>query len=221
MWRRAVFVLWWAMCSLGVQAQQVVEGVRFERDTVVQGQSLVLNGAGLRAMMIIKVYAAGLYLPQVAKTAPQALSAAGAKRVRIVMLRNVSAQRLAGNLLSGVQETTPTTAETQALAPRLDWSKAFLGNIGELPGFTMGPSVDLHAAGTVALNAAGQVDAAVEILGPLKPQISAKAVRLLGVMGACRRKDQPLVPVVRVLPGAMCAVVCACICSQPGSRLQR
>ena len=47
----------------------------------------------------------------------------------------------------------------------------------------------------------GQLDAAVEILGPLKPQISAKAVRLLGVMGASRPKDQPHVPVVRELPG--------------------
>jgi tripartite-type tricarboxylate transporter receptor subunit TctC len=47
----------------------------------------------------------------------------------------------------------------------------------------------------------GQVDAAVEILGPLKPQISAKAVRLLGVMGATRPKVQPQVPVVRELPG--------------------
>jgi tripartite-type tricarboxylate transporter receptor subunit TctC len=47
----------------------------------------------------------------------------------------------------------------------------------------------------------GQVDAVVEIWGPLKPQINAKAVRLLGVMGASRPKDQPQVPVVRELPG--------------------
>ena len=47
----------------------------------------------------------------------------------------------------------------------------------------------------------GQIDAAVEILGPLKPQINAKAVRLLGVMGANRPKDQAQVPVVRELPG--------------------
>jgi tripartite-type tricarboxylate transporter receptor subunit TctC len=47
----------------------------------------------------------------------------------------------------------------------------------------------------------GQVDVVVEILGPLKPQISANAVRLLGVMGAKRPKDQPQVPVVRELPG--------------------
>ncbi|WP_322993166.1 tripartite tricarboxylate transporter substrate binding protein [Limnohabitans sp.] len=47
----------------------------------------------------------------------------------------------------------------------------------------------------------GQVDVVVEILGPLKPQISAKAVRLLGVMGSSRPKDQPQVPVVQELPG--------------------
>ena len=47
----------------------------------------------------------------------------------------------------------------------------------------------------------GQVDAVVEILGPLKPQINAKAVRLLGVMGANRPKDMPQIPVVRELSG--------------------
>ena len=47
----------------------------------------------------------------------------------------------------------------------------------------------------------GQVDMAVEILGPLKPQISAKAIRLLGVMGEQRPKDMPQVPTLRELPG--------------------
>lgn len=47
----------------------------------------------------------------------------------------------------------------------------------------------------------GQVDLAVEILGPLKPQINAKAVRLLGVMGEQRPKDMPGVPTLRELPG--------------------
>jgi tripartite-type tricarboxylate transporter receptor subunit TctC len=47
----------------------------------------------------------------------------------------------------------------------------------------------------------GQVDMAVEILGPLKPQINAKAIRLLGVMGEQRPKDMPQVPTLRELPG--------------------
>jgi len=47
----------------------------------------------------------------------------------------------------------------------------------------------------------GQIDVAVEILGPMKPQIQAKAVRLLGVMGERRPKDLPQTPTVRELPG--------------------
>lgn len=47
----------------------------------------------------------------------------------------------------------------------------------------------------------GQIDVAVEILGPLKPQIHAKAMRLLGVMGENRPRDWPQTPVVRELPG--------------------
>ena len=47
----------------------------------------------------------------------------------------------------------------------------------------------------------GQVDMAVEILGPLRPQIAARAVRLLGVMGDQRPKDMPQVPTLRELPG--------------------
>ena len=47
----------------------------------------------------------------------------------------------------------------------------------------------------------GQVDMAVEILGPLQPQIAARAVRLLGVMGEQRPVDMPQVPTLRELPG--------------------
>ena len=47
----------------------------------------------------------------------------------------------------------------------------------------------------------GQVDMAVEILGPLKSQIGARAVRLLGVMGEQRPQDMPQVPTLRELPG--------------------
>ncbi|NBO14277.1 MAG: tripartite tricarboxylate transporter substrate binding protein [Betaproteobacteria bacterium] len=46
----------------------------------------------------------------------------------------------------------------------------------------------------------GQIDLAVEILGPLKPQISAKAVRLLAVMGEQRPADLPDTPTLKELP---------------------
>lgn len=42
----------------------------------------------------------------------------------------------------------------------------------------------------------GQIDAAIEILGPMKPQIQAKAVRALAVMGDTRPADLPGVALV-------------------------
>jgi tripartite-type tricarboxylate transporter receptor subunit TctC len=53
--------------------------------------------------------------------------------------------------------------------------------------------------GTPALVSAllgGSVDAAVEILGPVMPQVSGKAVRVLALMGPKRRESMPDVPTV-------------------------
>lgn len=47
----------------------------------------------------------------------------------------------------------------------------------------------------------GQIDASVAVLGLPKPHISAKSVRLLGVMGQRRPQDMPQVPTVRDLLG--------------------
>jgi tripartite-type tricarboxylate transporter receptor subunit TctC len=54
-------------------------------------------------------------------------------------------------------------------------------------------------SGTPALFAAllgGSVDAAVEIVGPVIPQVAGKAVRILAVMGAKRREGMPDAPTV-------------------------
>lgn len=121
----------WCGVSASAFAQKVVEGVRFEPRVSVQGQSLSLNGAGLRAMMIVRVYAAGLYLPQPASTADAVLASPGPKRVRIVMLRKVSGERLADNLVTGIRDTTPASAEQVALAARVETLRATMLQLGE------------------------------------------------------------------------------------------
>ncbi|HEX7557749.1 MAG TPA: tripartite tricarboxylate transporter substrate-binding protein, partial [Usitatibacter sp.] len=53
--------------------------------------------------------------------------------------------------------------------------------------------------GTPALVSAllgGSVDAAVEILGPVMPQVTGKTVRVLALMGSKRRESLPEVPTV-------------------------
>lgn len=87
---------------------------------------------------------------------------------------------------------TINIGSTQHLAAELLRSQANL--IAQIVPYNGTPAV---------LNAlrGGQIDLAIEILGPLKPQISAKAVRLLGVMGEQRPHDMPAVPTLRELPG--------------------
>jgi hypothetical protein len=121
----------WGGVSASAWAQKVVEGVRFEPRVSVQGQALSLNGAGLRAMMIVRVYAAGLYLPQPASTADAVLATPGPKRVRIVMLRKVSGERLADNLVTGIRDTTRSSAEQTALAARVEALRATMLQLGE------------------------------------------------------------------------------------------
>jgi len=62
-------VRWLMVLTLGASGAAVasvprtVEGIPFEASAAVQGQQLVLNGAGLRAMMIVKVYAIACICP--------------------------------------------------------------------------------------------------------------------------------------------------------------
>jgi len=126
-----------AMCWLTMalnspfsQAAQDVAGVRFEDQCKLANQSLTLNGAGVRVKMIVKVYAVGLYVPH-KETAPAAiLNQPGPKSIRIVMLRDVSAERLAEGLLQGMLDNL-TDAERRALQPRLDELESAMLSAGD------------------------------------------------------------------------------------------
>lgn len=107
-----------------------VGGVRFDESQVVQGQSLVLNGVGLRVKMIIKVYAMGLYLPKREATVPGVLAMSGPKNIRIVMLRDVSGERLSESLIEGLRANTPA-AEQATLQARVEELEAAMLRAGE------------------------------------------------------------------------------------------
>ena len=71
-----------------------LEGVKLDDQVRVDGQEIKLNGIALRTRFaIFKVYVAGLYLPEKTRSAQQAIDAGGAKRMVLVMLRDVSAEQ--------------------------------------------------------------------------------------------------------------------------------
>jgi tripartite-type tricarboxylate transporter receptor subunit TctC len=89
---------------------------------------------------------------------------------------------------------TPNVGTTQNLAAEL--FKASAGIDAQVVPFNGTPPVITALRG-------GQLDAAVDILGPLMPQIASKALRPLAVLGDKRAPQLPDVPVARETGGAL------------------
>lgn len=106
---------------LGAAADGPIElaGVKYEPVAQVGSAKLVLNGAGIRYKAIFKVYTAGLYLG--AKTSnPEAIfQSNGARRMHIVMLREIDADDLGKLFTKGMQEN----------ASREEFAKSIPGTI--------------------------------------------------------------------------------------------
>ena len=81
------------------------EGQKFEPTVQVGGQTLNLNGVGLRRRAIFKVYVAGLYVPQKSGNAATLISDKGARRVSLRMLRDVDAESFIDSFNDGSKTT--------------------------------------------------------------------------------------------------------------------
>lgn len=96
-----------AALSIAASAGAVeVAGVKLDDSARVANQELKLNGAGIRYKAIFKVYVAGLYLPEKKSTVAEVLASPGARRVTIVMLRDISNEELGRGFMSGIQQNS-------------------------------------------------------------------------------------------------------------------
>lgn len=120
-----------AMAPLSAHAVLEVSGVKFEDTYGLAGQQLQLNGAGMRKMMIIKVYALGLYVQRKDTNVQTVMNQPGPKSLHVVMMRDVKAQKLIDALVSGVEDNS-SEAEFAALQPRLNRLAAGLRAAGEV-----------------------------------------------------------------------------------------
>ncbi len=100
------FRFWWGLlllAAVNVQAAEL-EGVMLEDRVRVDGQELQLNGIALRTRYIyVKVYVAGLYLPEKATTARGAFDLRGPKRIVLVMMREASADEFCDSIEAGLR----------------------------------------------------------------------------------------------------------------------
>lgn len=108
-----------------------VAGVKLDDSVVVDGAPLVLNGAGVRSRVFIKVYVAGLYLPQKSNQASAIAQVNGPRRLVLRMMRSLDAQTLTDALEEGVRNNSSATELAQAKAA-MDDLVAQMRKIGKL-----------------------------------------------------------------------------------------
>ena len=117
-----------ALFALPATAKEVA-GVNFTDTATVGGQSLTLNGVGLRRKAIFKVYVLGLYLQTPSKDAAKVIAADELKQVRMVMKRDLKKDQISEAIVNGFKANAKDTLP--ALQARLDKLAAALPDLKE------------------------------------------------------------------------------------------
>lgn len=107
-----------------------IEGVEFQPTVQVGGQTLQLNGAGVRTRAFFDVYAAGLYVPQKSSSPAALLAQTGPRRVAMTMLRDVDAETFSEAVTNGLKANN-SAPQLAAVAAQIEMLQANLKAIGE------------------------------------------------------------------------------------------
>ncbi|RYF16784.1 MAG: hypothetical protein EOO30_09765 [Comamonadaceae bacterium] len=110
---------------LTVAAQVTVSGVKYEENVSVAGSKLLLNGAGTRYKGPFRVYTAGLYVGKKAATTEELLGQPGAKRMTVVMLRDIDASELGKLFIRGVEDNMERSAMSKLIPGLMRMSQIF------------------------------------------------------------------------------------------------
>jgi hypothetical protein len=103
-------ILLTALVALSLAAPAMagtLAGVTLPDKAEVKGQTLVLNGMGLRKKFVIKVYVGGLYLPQKERSAQKILAGDGPYRMVMHFIYDVSKDQMCEAWNEGLEANTP------------------------------------------------------------------------------------------------------------------
>lgn len=130
--RKAVLaVMFFAAASSQAWAAVDVAGIKYEDSLTVGGKELLLNGAGVRNKFVIKVYAAGLYLQEPKNTVDGVLKADGPRRVRLVMMRDLSSEDLGTAFMAALAANVSEEDQSKIITQISKYGELF-GQVGLL-----------------------------------------------------------------------------------------
>ena len=117
-----------AALALPAHAAEVA-GVRIEDRIAVGNSDLLLNGAGVRTKLFVKVYVGALYATQKSSTPAVLIDAATPRRMVLRMLRDVEAETLYNALRDGLRDNN-SEAELAALKTQTEQFAEIMKRIG-------------------------------------------------------------------------------------------
>ncbi|PKO88440.1 MAG: hypothetical protein CVU18_07420 [Betaproteobacteria bacterium HGW-Betaproteobacteria-12] len=121
-----------ALClAIGAVQAAEVAGVKIDDAVKVGGSDLVLNGAGLRSKLFIKVYVGALYVGQKASTPAAIYASPAPRRMLMRMLRDMDAETLHGALDDGLRNNL-TAAELVAMQGQAEQLGTLMKGIGKV-----------------------------------------------------------------------------------------
>ena len=115
--------------SLSAGAAEV-SGVKVDDKASVGGQELVLNGAGMRTRLFIKVYVGALYVPQKSASVQGVTGRNQPRRMTLTLQRDVGADQLLESLRAGLADNN-SQAELDAIKPQVNEFATIFKSVGE------------------------------------------------------------------------------------------
>jgi hypothetical protein len=104
--------------------------IALESSAQVEGQTLLLNGAGPLSVNRVKFYTVGIYLPAHKATAPEIIALPGIVRVKIVMLKSVESETMSRRFIADIHANT-SKDDRLKIAPQMLTLGMGFGDIGD------------------------------------------------------------------------------------------
>jgi len=110
--------------SLTSFAQTTISGVKVDNKLSIDGQDLVLNGAGLREKLWIDLYVGALYLPKKSSSANDIMASSDGAAIKLTI---VSGMITSKKMIDAVNEgfENATGGKTEPLKAKIDKFKSF------------------------------------------------------------------------------------------------
>lgn len=107
-----------------VNAQKVIAGVKLSNTLVVEGNDLVLNGAGTREKFWMDLYVGSLYLPKKSSNAADIMGSADAAAIKLDIVSGmITSEKMINAVNEGFENATG--GKTAPLKAKIDKFKAF------------------------------------------------------------------------------------------------